>query len=102
VGALSLEDTVCAGLLVRGVAAAVPCAALTEAAVLAAEIAAYYEGRLPRLLTDSRWARRLAAAGRQEDLAVCLALDSSDQVPRLEDGAVLPDDGAGAATGPGR
>jgi 2-phosphosulfolactate phosphatase len=94
VGALSLEDTVCAGLVVRRVIAAVPGAVATEAAAFAAHLSTFYEGQLDRLLVDSRWARRLAASGRGDDLAACLALDSSDHVPTLADGAVLPGDGA--------
>jgi 2-phosphosulfolactate phosphatase len=93
-GALSLEDAVCAGIVVRRVAAAVPGAAPTEAAMLAAHLAAFYEGRLERLAGDSRWARRLVAAGHQEDIPVCLALDSSDRVPTLEDGVVIPETAA--------
>ena len=93
-GALSLEDTVCAGLLVRRVAGAVPEAAVSDAASLAADVAGYYEPRLARLLTDSRWARRLAE--RKDDLEACLALDSVGHVPRLENGALMPDDGAWA------
>ena len=95
-GALSLEDAVCAGIVVRRVAAAVPGATPTEAAMLAAHLAVFYEGRLDRLASDSRWARRLVAAGHGDDIPVCLALDSSDQVPTLEHGVVLPGPGVPA------
>jgi 2-phosphosulfolactate phosphatase len=80
-GAPSLEDQVCAGLLVErlldGSGEAVP----TEAARAALAAARPYGADVARLARDSGWARHLAARGRGGDVAACLALDTTTLVP---------------------
>ena len=61
-GALSLEDAVCAGLLVQRMAARAPGVKLSDAAVVASRLAEYYRERLGEVRRDSRWARRLHPA----------------------------------------
>ena len=87
-GSLSLEDTVCAGLLLEGlVEMACPLEA-TDAARACRIVAAHYRPQLARLLVDSAWARELVRLGRREDVSACLALSVFPDVPVLERGVV--------------
>jgi 2-phosphosulfolactate phosphatase len=81
-GRRSLEDHVCAGLLVERVRAAVPAAAPSAAALEALAEGRRYAGDVARLAADSAWARHLAASGRGADVAACLLLDTTALVPR--------------------
>ncbi len=76
-GAFSLEDGVCAGLLI----AALGPAELAGGAAAAVALGRHYAGRLDRLATDSLWARRLSHQARDADLAACLRQDVSVAVP---------------------
>ena len=80
-GARSLEDHVCAGLLVERLAVAAAGAQLSAAAREAQADGRRYVRDLARLGADSAWARRLAAAGRGRDVAACLRLDTTTLVP---------------------
>jgi 2-phosphosulfolactate phosphatase len=80
-GAFSLEDAVCAGLLVARLADAAPAAELAGGAEAARALGRHYAGRLARLAEDSLWARRLAHQAREADLAACLRVDVSAVVP---------------------
>jgi 2-phosphosulfolactate phosphatase len=80
-GRVSLEDQVCAGLLVGRIAARAERARLTDAAAAAAGIAVPYGKDAARLARDSRWGRHLSRAGYAADLAACLSLDTSPLVP---------------------
>jgi 2-phosphosulfolactate phosphatase len=80
-GARSLEDHVCAGLLVGRVMTLEPAARLTAAAVEAATLGARYGDEVARLAEESTWARHLIASGRGADVASCLALDTTALVP---------------------
>lgn len=88
-GAFSLEDAVCAGLLVARLAAGAPGAVLSEGAVVALALGRYYERRLGRIAQDSQWGRRLEHHGRAADLAACLQADVSDVVPTLAAGGFV-------------
>ena len=76
-GAFSLEDGVCAGLLVTALAASDVAGGATTAVALGR----HYAGRLGRLATDSLWARRLSHQAREADLSACLRQDVSVAVP---------------------
>jgi 2-phosphosulfolactate phosphatase len=80
-GAVSLEDHVCAGLLVERVLAAEPAGAPTPAAAAARALSRPYGKDVARLASDSGWARHLAASGRGADVTACLALDTTMLVP---------------------
>ncbi len=80
-GALSLEDHVCAGLLIDRLTRLADGATLTAAAEVAMKAGQQYEDGVARLAQDSAWARRLASRGRAADIAACLALDSVGLVP---------------------
>jgi 2-phosphosulfolactate phosphatase len=100
-GAFSLEDAVCAGLLVARLTDGVPAAELSVGAEAARALGLHYAGRLPRLAADSPWARRLAHQAREVDLAACLRQDVSAMVPVFIAGgfAVTRPERAGLAAG---
>lgn len=85
-GRLSLEDHVCAGLLVDRLLGEHPDADLTGDATAALDAGRGYAKDVGRLREDSPWARHLVARGRGDDVAACLRLDVSTLVPRY-----LPD-----------
>jgi 2-phosphosulfolactate phosphatase len=90
-GAFCLEDAVCAGFVMEALAAdGARDLRLTDAAVAARRLAGVYAGRLERLVEDAAWARHLHKAGRAADFAACLALSTTDQVPTLSGGAIVP------------
>lgn len=80
-GSSSLEDWVCAGLVVQRILAAVAAAVPTEAARAAVEAGRPYAGNLTQLGRDAPWARRLIAGGRSADVDACLRLDTTTLVP---------------------
>lgn len=80
-GRVSLEDKVCAGLLIDGLLGHEPGALLTDAARDALDVGRGYGKAVGRLAQDSSWARHLALSGRGADVAACLALDTSAVVP---------------------
>jgi 2-phosphosulfolactate phosphatase len=90
-GAFSLEDAVCAGLVVEAVLVGRGSQPLevSDAATAARRLGGAYAGRLGLLAEDSSWARRLARAGRAADVAACLALSTSGEVPVLADGVIV-------------
>lgn len=81
VGRRSLEDEVCAGLIVEQVRTARPDAVLGPEAEEVAGQARPYAKDLGRLAQDSPWARRLGNRGRGADLTACLCLDTVGLVP---------------------
>ncbi|PYO23040.1 MAG: 2-phosphosulfolactate phosphatase [Candidatus Rokuibacteriota bacterium] len=80
-GGRSLEDHVCAGLLVERVRAGVPSVVPSPAALAALAVGRRYAGDVTRLRQHSPWARRLVAAGRGADVTACLRLDTTSLVP---------------------
>ena len=88
-GAFSLEDTVCAGLIVSLVAAATR-TELSDGAVAALALGRYYGARLEDLRQASRWARRLARMGHGADVDACLRRDVTSMVPIVDGGVIVP------------
>lgn len=80
-GAVSLEDQVCAGLLVDRLLQGAPQARPTAAAEAAARLGRSYGTEVARLGQDSAWARRLSQTGRDADVVACLRLDTTTLVP---------------------
>ena len=97
--AFSLEDAVCAGLVVSEVLAQIPSAGLSDAALAALRLGEYYAERLDRLALESEWGRSLARQGRAADLEACLRLAASPVVPIFEAGVILPGPRPGKAVG---
>lgn len=103
-GSFSLEDTVCAGLLVASLIEK-PEVSLSDGAEAALGIGRYYADRLDDLHHASRWARRLSRMGRSDDVAACLRRDVTRMVPVVERGAIVPGPGIvrpSAPAGPSR
>lgn len=88
-GAFSLEDAVCAGLLVSHVASASR-AELSDAAAAVLGLGRYYATRIDELRRSSRWARRLAGKGHAADVVACLRRDITDMVPVVAAGVIIP------------
>ena len=80
-GVPSLEDEVCAGLLVSCLVEGGPGLELTPAAEAAQALGRRYGKDLERLGLDAPHARGLAAQGRAADISFCLALDTTTVVP---------------------
>jgi 2-phosphosulfolactate phosphatase len=80
-GGRSLEDEVCAGLLVDRVLAGEPGAVAGSGALAAADAARPYAKDLARLGREAPHARSLARRGRGADVEACLALDTFAVVP---------------------
>jgi len=93
-GALSLEDAVCAGILVERMLAEAGALELTDAALAALRLGEHYAERLDRLGLESAWGRNLARQGRAVDLDACLRLATSALVPIFEAGIIVPGPGA--------
>jgi 2-phosphosulfolactate phosphatase len=89
-GGFSLEDAVCAGLLVERLIESGADVDPSDAALAACRLGEHYGPRLERLMHDARWARKLTRIGREADLEACLALSTVDQVPLIEQGIVVP------------
>jgi 2-phosphosulfolactate phosphatase len=89
-GAFSLEDTVCAGLLVARLVGASPEPVLSDGAQAALSLGRHYGTRLDRLAQDSGWGRKLERLGRAADLAWCLRADVSQAVPVFVAGGFVP------------
>ena len=101
--AFSLEDAVCAGIVVERMLAASGSIELTDAALAALRLGEHYAARLDRLGLESAWGRNLARQGRAADLEACLRLASSPLVPIFEAGVIVPGPGArGAGARAGR
>ena len=81
-GGRSLEDEVCAGLVVGHVLAGEIRFTSTAAAVQALEEGRRYGKDVGRLREDAAWARHLVRAGRGADVDACLMLDTTALVPR--------------------
>ena len=80
-GDRSLEDEICAGLLVDRLQASSPEATPGREAAEVARRARPYAKDLTRLAQDSRWARHLTSRGRGGDVAACLTIDAFALVP---------------------
>lgn len=87
-GDLSLEDAVCAGMLLDRIAELGAPMEESDAARTARILSASYRGQLERLAEESTWARHLARTGRADDLAACLRVGTFRVVPLLRDGAI--------------
>jgi len=100
--AFSLEDAVCAGIVIDRMLAAAGSIELTDAALAALRLGEHYAERLDRLGLESAWGRNLARQGRAADLDACLRLAASPLVPIFEAGVIVPGSGARGTAGAGR
>jgi len=87
-GRLSLEDSVCGGILVARLLEADPAAHLSDAAQAARCLGLAYRSDPDRLKRDAAWARQLHRQGRAADLDACVRIDAVTLVPEIADGSV--------------
>ncbi len=87
-GNLSLEDLVCAGMIIRLVSEAVA-AEMTDAAMVALYTTKQNSRvSLEKFISSTEHGRYLKEIGMGEDLKVCTALNSSPVLPRFEGGRI--------------
>lgn len=88
-GRFALEDAICAGRFVRGIARRGIQAELGDAARIAAMIDRRMGADLPAVLRDSEHGRALIEAGHGDDVAYCATLDTNPVVPIYRDRQVV-------------
>jgi len=90
-GGFSLEDGVCAGMIVAGVKACSSGDSVQGSdETLTAEILyRYFSKDLQRMIAESFWGKYLTEIGLGDDLALCGEVDAFDLVPLLHDGALV-------------
>jgi 2-phosphosulfolactate phosphatase len=81
----ALEDAACAGRYVSQVVKRLHAVELNDAALAASLIDRRYGDNLMRLFETAAHGRALAAAGFEEDLAACAAVDSYPVIPIYQD-----------------
>jgi len=87
-GRFALEDTACAGALVRRIADGAAGVALNDAAEMAREYDRAHGHAPEAVLRRSEHGRDLIELGFEEDLAVCAKVDSVPLVPLLREGRI--------------
>ncbi|HLV25461.1 MAG TPA: 2-phosphosulfolactate phosphatase [Gemmatimonadales bacterium] len=85
----SLEDTACAGRLVRYLIGAIPELELNDAARAAMLIESAYGDDLRRIFSESAHGQALADAGFESDLEICAATDAFPVVPVYSDHRIV-------------
>jgi len=106
VGGFSLEDTVCAGMVVDRLAGSkTPLVDMTDAALAAQKLYKGLGRSIPRMLKNSEHGKYLIEIGFKEDLKVCGAIDSVPALPVWTGNSVrlkkeLPDADPGASNSP--
>ena len=80
-----LEDAACAGRYVHHVTKRLPAVDVNDAALAASLIDRKYGDNLMRLFHTAAHGRALAAAGFEEDLTACAAVDSYPVIPIYQD-----------------
>jgi 2-phosphosulfolactate phosphatase len=88
-GRFALEDAICAGRFVRGVARRGIQPALGDAASVAAMIDRRMGADLPAVLRDSEHGRALIDAGLGDDVTYCATLDNHPVIPIYRDRQVV-------------
>ena len=88
-GRFALEDAICAGRYVRGIARRGIEAELGDAATIAAMIDRRMGADLPAVLRNSEHGRALMDAGHSEDVDYCATIDTHPVVPVYRDRQVV-------------
>jgi len=96
-GAFSLEDTACAGALIRRLTDSGAGPELNDAAAFALAFDRDYGATPEAVLRRSDHGRYLMTLGFEEDLPVCSAVDSVPVVPRLREGRITAQQAGAAA-----
>ncbi len=94
-GRVSLEDTLCAGLLVSRVASPAEVTALGDGVQIALALYRGSRSQLARALFGAEHTQRLIALGFADDVTYCARIDALDGLPILRDNRlVLADSGS--------
>ncbi len=88
-GRFSLEDTACAGALIRRIWESTPGLEVNDAAVFARDFDLAQGGSPEGILRRSEHGRYLIELGFEDDLPVCAAIDSVPVVPVLKEGRIM-------------
>jgi 2-phosphosulfolactate phosphatase len=86
---VSLEDTLCAGLILHRVWAGGLPSPLNDSARIALALFRQHISDLHGAVRMSNHARRLSALGMEDDIDVCMAIDSIPLVPRFIDNKLI-------------
>lgn len=82
----TLEDAVCAGMLVERLGGGgSKSGELNDGAIASLALAKRYEAKLEAMMRDTIAGRQLIEIGHEHDLVYCAGVDQLDVVPRLED-----------------
>ncbi len=84
-GRFALEDAVCAGAIVEGVAALTGEPDMNDGALAARGLAARHMDELPLMLERTAAGRHLVEVGRGADLEFCARVDRTGVIPRFRD-----------------
>ena len=88
-GSFSLEDAVCAGLVVERLSEAVGKEIKKTDSAKACQILYWhYKGNFLGMLRESEWGRELEGRGLIEDLRYCSRVDIASIVPRMQEGRI--------------
>ena len=91
-GRVSLEDTLCAGLLVSRVASPADVATLGDGAQIAFALYRGSQSQLARALFRAEHTQRLIALGYADDVTYCARIDALDALPVLRDNRLVLDE----------
>lgn len=88
-GGFSLEDTVCAGGIVRAIRKQIGSRMeISDSALVAEILYDHFKRDLPQMLRLSFWGRYLMEIGAEADLAYCAQRDVTDIVPCYQNGRI--------------
>lgn len=86
----SLEDALCAGLLIKKISASLASKPeLTDSAQAAVLLYEQVQDKLAKTAIDSRNGKRLAELGRFDDVEYCFKIDLFDVVPEYRDDKIM-------------
>jgi 2-phosphosulfolactate phosphatase len=81
-GTYSLEDTACAGAIVNGLKAMVPCEFGNDEAIAAMSLYQQWQGNLEALFRNASHGQRLLRLGGDADIAYCAQIDAIKVLPK--------------------
>jgi len=87
-GLFCLEDTLCAGALVKKLMETATEVSLTDAAIMAKILYTHFEDDLYGILSSCEWGRYLIGLGLEEDVRICAQVDVSQVTPIFYGGKV--------------
>jgi 2-phosphosulfolactate phosphatase len=89
-GLFSLEDTVCAGMIVERLKKEKgESLEWSDSSFVSSVLAGHFQKNLLRMLEESEWGRHLANKGWHDDLKACAEVDSVAFVPRMQRGKII-------------